>query len=60
VNDIETAAFEIAKDSLNIAKQLLKRYSNAQIGHHSVHSFGFYAPLRLLVTLIITVKPSSH
>jgi hypothetical protein len=44
--DIETAAYEIAEDSLTAAKQLLKRYPNAQIyglriGHRGVHSFGF-------------------
>jgi hypothetical protein len=49
VIDIETAAFEIAEDSLTAAKQLLKRYPNAQIyglriGHRGVHSFGFHAP----------------
>ncbi len=47
--DIETAAYEIAEDSLTAAKQLLKRYPNAQIyglriGHRGVHSFGFHAP----------------
>jgi hypothetical protein len=50
VNDIETAAaFEIAEDSLTAAKQLLKRYFNAQIydlriGHRDVRSFGFHTP----------------
>jgi hypothetical protein len=47
--DIETAAYEIAEDSLTAAKQLLKRYPNAQIyglriGHRGIHSFGFHAP----------------
>ena len=47
--DIETAAYEIAQDSLIAAKQLLKRYPDAQIyglriGHRGVHSFGFHAP----------------
>jgi hypothetical protein len=47
--DIETAAYEIAENSLTAAKQLLKRYPNAQIyglriGHRGVHSFGFHAP----------------
>lgn len=47
--DIETGAFEVADDSLTAAKQLLKRYPNAQIlgiriGHRAVHRFGFYSP----------------
>jgi hypothetical protein len=47
--DIETAAYEIAEDSLTAAKQLLKRYPDAQIyglriGHRGIHSFGFHAP----------------
>lgn len=47
--DIETGAFEVADDSLTAAKQLLKRYPNAQIfgiriGHQAVHRFGFRAP----------------
>jgi hypothetical protein len=49
VNDIETASYEIAEDSLTAAKQLLKRYPDAQIyglriGHRGIHSFGFHAP----------------
>jgi hypothetical protein len=49
VNDIETAAYEIAEDSLTAAKKLLKRYPDAQIyglriGHRGIHSFGFHAP----------------
>ena len=44
--DIETGAFEVADDSLTAAKQLLKRYPNAQIfgsriGHPAVHRFSF-------------------
>ena len=50
--DIETGAFEIGDDSLTAAKQLLKRYSDAQIfgiriGHRAVHRFGFRS-LRIL------------
>jgi hypothetical protein len=47
--DIETGAFEVGNDSLSAAKQLLKRYPEAQIfgiriGHRAVHRFGFRAP----------------
>jgi hypothetical protein len=47
--DIETGAFEVADDSLTAAKQLLKRYPDAQIfgiriGHPAVHRFGFRSP----------------
>jgi hypothetical protein len=47
--DVETAAFEVADDSLTAAKQLLKRYPEAQIfgiriGHQAVHRFGFRSP----------------
>ena len=47
--DIETGAFEVGNDSLTAAKQLLKRYPDAQIfgiriGHRAVHRFGFRAP----------------
>jgi hypothetical protein len=47
--DIETGAFEVSNDSLSAAKQLLKRYPEAQIfgiriGHRAVHRFGFRAP----------------
>ncbi|MEM9219500.1 MAG: hypothetical protein AAGD25_34855 [Cyanobacteria bacterium P01_F01_bin.150] len=40
--DIETGAFEMAKDSLTASDQLLKRYPDAQIwfvriGHRTVH-----------------------
>jgi len=47
--DIETGAFEVADDSLTAAKQLLKRYPDAQIfgiriGHRAVHRFGFRSP----------------
>jgi hypothetical protein len=47
--DIETGAFEVGKDSLTAAKQLLKCYPDAQIfgiriGHRAVHRFGFRAP----------------
>jgi hypothetical protein len=44
--DIETGAFELAKDSLTASDQLLVRYPNAQIwfvkiGHRAVHRVGF-------------------
>jgi hypothetical protein len=44
--DIDTAAFEVANDSLTAAKQLLKHHPNAQImgiriGYTAVHRFGF-------------------
>jgi hypothetical protein len=47
--DIDTAAYEIAENSLTAAKQLLKRYPDAQIyglriGHRGIHSFDFHAP----------------
>lgn len=47
--DIETGAFEVADDSLTAAKQLLKRYPDAQIyglrvGYRGVHRFGFRSP----------------
>ncbi|XHX76948.1 MAG: hypothetical protein RBJ76_21285 [Stenomitos frigidus ULC029] len=47
--DIETGAFDVADDSLTAAKQLLKRYPDAQIygvriGHRAVHRFGFRSP----------------
>jgi hypothetical protein len=47
--DIETGAFEVGDDSLTAAKQLLKRYPDAQIfgiriGHRAVHRFGSRAP----------------
>ena len=47
--DIETGAFEVADDSLSAAKQLLKRFPDAQIfgiriGHRAVHRFGFRSP----------------
>ncbi len=47
--DIETGAFEVANDSLTAAKQLLKRYPDAQIfgiriGYRAVHRFGFRSP----------------
>ncbi|MGC1309998.1 MAG: hypothetical protein WA885_22450 [Phormidesmis sp.] len=40
--DIETGAFEVASDSLSAAKELLKRFPEAQIfemriGHQAVH-----------------------
>jgi hypothetical protein len=49
VIDIETGAFEVADESLIAAKQLLKRYPDAQIfgiriGHRAVHRFGFHSP----------------
>jgi hypothetical protein len=44
--DIETGAFEMAKDSLAASDQLLARYPDAQIwfvriGHRAVHRIGF-------------------
>jgi hypothetical protein len=47
--DIETGAFEVGDDSLAAAKQLLKRYPDAQIfgiriGYRAVHRFGFRVP----------------
>jgi hypothetical protein len=47
--DIETGAFEVGNDSLTAAKQLLKRYPDAQIfgiriGYRAVHRFGFHVP----------------
>lgn len=44
--DIETGAFELAKDSLTASDQLLARYPDAQIwfvriGHRAVHRVGF-------------------
>jgi hypothetical protein len=44
--DIETGAFELAKDSLTASDQLLDRYPDAQIwfvriGHRAVHRIGF-------------------
>ena len=47
--DIETGAFEVGDDSLTAAKQLLKRYPDAQIfgiriGHRAVHRFSFRTP----------------
>lgn len=47
--DIDTGAFEVADNSLTAAKQLLKRYPDAQIfgvriGHRAVHRFGFRTP----------------
>ena len=43
--DIETGAFEIAKDSLTASDQLLEQYPDAQIwfvrvGHRAVHRVG--------------------
>jgi hypothetical protein len=43
--DIETGAFEVAKDSLTASDQLLEQYPNAQIlfvriGHRAVHHVG--------------------
>ncbi len=47
--DIDTGAFEVADNSLTAAKQLLKRYPDAQIfgiriGHRAVHRFGVRFP----------------
>lgn len=44
--DIETGAFEVAKDSLTASDILLDRYPDAQIwfvriGYRAVHRFGF-------------------
>jgi len=43
--DIETGAFEVAKDSLTASDRLLQRYPEAQIwfvriGHRAVHRIG--------------------
>jgi hypothetical protein len=50
VIDIETGAFELAKDTMIASDKLLERYPDAQIwrvriGHKGVHRFGL---LRLL------------
>jgi hypothetical protein len=50
--DIETGAFEVADNTLTATKQLLNRYSDAQIlciriGHPAVHRFGFHNPTKL-------------
>ena len=44
--DIETGAFEVAKDSLTASDQLFARYPDAQIwfvriGHRAVHRIGY-------------------
>ena len=44
--DIETGAYELAKDSLTASDQLLAHYPDAQIwfvrvGHRAVHRIGF-------------------
>jgi hypothetical protein len=44
--DIESGAFELAKDSLTASDQLLAQYPDAQIwfvriGHRAVHRIGF-------------------
>lgn len=46
--DIETGAYEVADDSLTAAKQLLRRYPDAQIfglrvGYQAVHRFGVHS-----------------
>lgn len=43
--DIETGAYELAKDAMSASKQLLEKLPNAQIwrvriGHKGVHRFG--------------------
>jgi hypothetical protein len=43
--DIETGAFELAKDTITASDRLLEQYPNAQvwcvrIGHRGVHRFG--------------------
>lgn len=43
--DIESGAFEIAKDTMTASDRLIKRYPEAQIwcvrvGHRGVHRFG--------------------
>jgi hypothetical protein len=43
--DIETGAFELAKDTISASDRLLERYPDAQIwcvriGHRGVHRFG--------------------
>jgi hypothetical protein len=45
--DIETGAFEIAKDSLTASDRLLEKYPDAQIrfiriGHRAVHRIGSF------------------
>lgn len=47
--DIETGAFEVAKDSLTASDRLLERYPDAQIwfvkiGYRAVHRVGFISP----------------
>lgn len=44
--DIETGAFEVAKDSLTASDRMLEQYPDAQIwfvriGHRAVHRIGF-------------------
>ncbi len=48
--DIETGAFEMAKDTITASDRLLERYPDAQIwcvriGHQGVHRFGAGHPL---------------
>ena len=50
--DIETGAFEIAKDSLTASDRLLEKYPDAQIrfiriGHRAVHRIGSVRSSRL-------------
>jgi hypothetical protein len=50
--DIETAAFEVAKDSLTASDRLLEKYPDAQIrfiriGHRAVHRIGSVRSSRL-------------
>jgi hypothetical protein len=45
--DIETGAFEVAKDSLTASDRLLEKYPDAQIrfvriGHRAVHRIGSF------------------
>jgi hypothetical protein len=50
--DIETGAFEVAKDSLTASDRLLEKYPDAQIrfvriGHRAVHRIGSVRSSRL-------------
>jgi hypothetical protein len=56
-NDIETGAFELAKDSLTTSDRLLAQYPDAQtwfarIGHRAVHRIGFVFWIGLILGVI--------
>jgi len=58
--DIETEAFEVAADSLSAAKQLLRRYPDAQIlciriGHPAVHRFGYELKIQGVAGGLVTI-----